>query len=337
MKINTKKVIYILLAVGVIAILTTYVKPIIIANNNLTLDEDNLAMARKSRSRESKLRNTKITTTSSTTNSTTTSTQDNTNIGNTTTQTNTSSTNNVFFDNFDSDYTIEEDGDINSNNTKWWVNSGAYLYSSNGNGSTILGDLSSINPWRVAFYLANPLDTDNGYHPQNIFRLVQKDLWKNLSQEAYFKIVKNNLSISPNRNASNGLLLFNRYLDEYSLYYTGIRVDGYAVIKKKLNGTYYTMDYKPVFNGKYDVSNNPNLIPLDTWIGLRSEVKTNSDGTVNIKLYMDNGKTGNWVLVAEATDNGKDFGNGAITDEGYAGIRTDFMDVLFDDYKISSL
>jgi hypothetical protein len=38
--------------------------------------------------------------------------------------------------------------------------------------------------------------------------------------------------------------------------------------------------------------------------------------------------------VAEAKDDGKTFGGAAILNEGYAGIRTDFMDVEFDDYKI---
>jgi hypothetical protein len=244
-----------------------------------------------------------------------------------------------FADNFSQNFTVKEISNARGSSiSSWWLNSGALFNIKDGVGSTILGDLSRVDPWRVAYSLSNPLDTDNGYHPQNIFRLVQKDNWENFTQEVYFKIVNNNLSDSPNRNASNGLLLFNRFQDQYNLYYTGIRVDGYAVIKKKINGNYYTMDYKPTFSGNvYDRNNNPNLLPTNSWIGLRSVVSTNQSNTVDIKVYIDKEKTGNWILVAEATDNGKDFGGLAITQAGHAGIRTDFMDVLFDDYKISSL
>ena len=55
---------------------------------------------------------------------------------------------------------------------------------------------------------------------------------------------------------------------------------------------------------------------------------------MDIKLFIDKDKTGNWVLAAEAIDDGKSYGGGAILNEDYAGIRADFMDVEFDDYKI---
>lgn len=245
-----------------------------------------------------------------------------------------------FIDNFDTSYTVKEAGNMSeSTSPSWWVSSGAYFYSRNGVGITILGELSFADPWRVAFSIANPLDTDNGYHPQNIFRLVFiKNQWQNFRQEAYFQIIKDNLSVSPNRNASNGLLFFNRYQDAFNLYYTGIRVDGYAVIKKKINGTYYTMAYKPFIKGlAYNRDSNPDLLPKNTWIGLRSEIKTDSSGVVNIRLYVDNGKTGNWVLAAEAKDDGKIYGNSPILKEGYVGVRTDFMDVELDGYTINSL
>jgi len=242
-----------------------------------------------------------------------------------------------FSENFNTDFSVTESGSIEeSSNKNWWISSGAYLNSAGGLGNTIMGKLSIFDPWRVAFSISNPIDTDDGYYPQNIFRLVLKSKWQNFQQEAYFKIINDNLSVSPNRNASNGLLLFNRYQDAFNLYYTGVRVDGYAVIKKKINGEYYTMAYKPFINGSvYDKDNNPNLLPKNTWIGLRSEVTNNADKTVTIKLYTDNGKTGNWVLVAEAKDDGKIYGGPVISSEGYAGIRTDFMDVSFEDYKIT--
>lgn len=246
-----------------------------------------------------------------------------------------------FAENFSKKYTVTETGSLRSSRSSdWWLSSGAYHYSLNGIGSTITGSLPAMDPWRIAFALSNSIDTDNGYHPQNIFRLVlKKSKWQNLKQEAYFEIIKDNLSDSPNRNESNGFLFFNRYQDSFNLYYTGIRVDGMAVIKKKIGGTYYTLALKSVFNNSVPYSRdvNPNVIPQKKWIGLRSEVITGPNNTVKIKLSIDKDKTGNWVLAAEATDDGRSYGGPAILNKGYAGIRTDFMDIQFDDYKIISL
>ena len=237
---------------------------------------------------------------------------------------------------FKIDGVLDEAGKMDDSSSPYfWLNSGGRFILKDGIGKTVQGELNKFNKWRLAYYASNPIDTDDGYHPQNILRLVTRSKWQNFNQEIYYRITKDNLSASPNRNASNGLLLFNRYVDGDNLYYTGIRVDGTAVIKKKINGIYYTMSQKPIFNGsKYDASINPSLLPKNVWIGLRGEVKTNSNGTVSIKLFMDNGKTGNWVLVAEARDDGKSYGGASILSEGYAGIRTDFMDVEFDDYRI---
>jgi hypothetical protein len=90
------------------------------------------------------------------------------------------------------------------------------------------------------------------------------------------------------------------------------------------------MTQPSVFPGVYNKTTNPNLLPQNTWIGLKSEVKTNPDNTVLIKLYMDNGKTGVWTLIASATDNAS-----PVLGAQYAGIRTDFMDVQFSNYKIT--
>ncbi|MCL4529784.1 MAG: hypothetical protein M1282_10255, partial [Chloroflexi bacterium] len=133
----------------------------------------------------------------------------------------------------------------------WWVDSGAALVIENGIGHTILGALPADDPWRMRYDKNNPVDTDNGYHPQNIFRLVTNGSWMNYTEECYFKIVATNLSASPNRNQSNGLLLFNRYEDHNDLYYAGIRVDGTSVIKKKIGSIYYTMAQNPLFPGIY--------------------------------------------------------------------------------------
>ena len=223
-----------------------------------------------------------------------------------------------------------------SSSPYFWLNSGGQFLFKDGIGKTVQGELVKFNKWRLAYVASNPTDTDNGYHPQNIFRLVTRSKWQSFQQEIYFKITKSNLSTSINRNASNGLLFFNRYQDAFNLYYTGIRVDGAAVIKKKINGIYYTLAYKSFYNDitPYNRATNPNLISAQKWVGLKSEVVTNPDSTVSIKLFIDKDKTGNWVLVAEAKDDGKSYGGSAILSEGYAGIRADFMDVEFDDYKV---
>ena len=245
-------------------------------------------------------------------------------------------TTSVFADSFSVAQKIEETGSQSESVSKnWWVNSGAWLQSGNNLGSTVLGDLPTTDRWYKEYAATNTVDTDSGLHPQNIFRLVQRGQWANLTQQAYFKIQKINLSQSPNRNASNGLFLFNRYQTGDNLYYTGLRVDGAAVIKKKINGTYYTMAYKPFLSGSaYDRDKNPNLLPTGTWIGLKSVITTEVNNAVSIKFYVDVNRTGNWVLAVESTDDAKQFGGASITNPGFAGIRTDFLDVLFNDYRI---
>jgi hypothetical protein len=235
--------------------------------------------------------------------------------------------------------TLAETGDMDgSSSPYWWLNSGGLFYLQDGVGMTIQGELTKYQKWRLAYALSNPVDTDNGYHPQNILRLVTRSKWQNFTQECFYLVTKDELSASPNRNASNGLFLFNRYVNQDNLYYTGLRVDGAAVIKKKIKGIYYTMTYKPFIAGpKYDLNTNPNLIPKNVWIGLRSQIINNPDGTVSIKFWIDQGRTGNWVLAAEAIDDGKTYGKGVISIPGYAGLRTDFMDVKFDDYQMTKL
>jgi hypothetical protein len=143
------------------------------------------------------------------------------------------------------------------------------------------------------------------------------------------------LSSDSHRQASNGLLLFNHYQDGDNLYYTGLRVDGNAVIKKKIGGVYYTMAIQPVLAGTYHRDTAPNLIPLNTWIGVRSVVRSNLDHSVDIAVYLDIGGTGQWSLAVEASDSGAAYGAAPFDQEGYVGIRTDFMDVQFRDFAVA--
>lgn len=231
----------------------------------------------------------------------------------------------------------ETDSMADSSSPYWWVNSGGQFIIQNGVGKTIQGELSAYSKWRLVYSLSNPRDTDDGYHPQNIFRLLTRSKWKNFEQQVYAKIVKINMSKSPERDTWNGILLFNRYIDGNNLYYAGIRNDGHVVIKKKIKGVYYTMAEKPFYiaDALYNRDTNPNLIPGKKWIGLKTQITTNADGTVTIKLFIDKDKTNTWTLAIQAVDNAKTYGGQAFLTEGYAGIRTDYLDAEFDDYLIT--
>ena len=242
-----------------------------------------------------------------------------------------------FSDSFAGTSTIEETGTMTASlSPDWWLSSGGLMYIKNGSAQTVQGDLAADSKWRQKYAANNPTDTDNGRHPQNIFRLVTRSQFGQLNQEAYFRIESDELSASPQRNASNGLLFFNRYQDEDNLYYTGLRVDGTAVIKKKIHGTYYTMAEKAVYPGQYNHATSPNLLPKHTWIGLRSTVSTAVDGSVAVTLWSQQGG-GAWQQLLEAHDDGRGFGGAPITAAGHGGVRTDFMDVSFRDYSISEL
>lgn len=235
-----------------------------------------------------------------------------------------------YTDAFNTPMTLEESGSMNSSSSSsWWVSSGGYFYNTDGLGLTVAGALSATNPWRVAYFLSNPADTDNGYHPQNIFRLVTKTAWQNYSQEAYFKTTALNLSASTERDAWSGVFFFNRYQDQNNLYYTGIRDDGHVVIKSKQNGIYTTLAEQPFWPGTYNRTTNPSLLPQNQWIGLKSEVVTLPNNTVSIKLYVDQTGNGTWTLAIEATDT-----RSPILSAGYLGIRSDFRDMQFDNFKV---
>jgi hypothetical protein len=238
---------------------------------------------------------------------------------------------------FNVDGVLEEAGSAEESASEyWWVDSGGLMNIVAGAGSTIQGTLPEESKWRMLYASSNPQDTDNGLHPQNIFRLLTKSEWKNFSQEMYFRVTNDNMSDSRNRDESNGLLLLSRYTDARDLYYAGVRVDGHVVIKKKLNGVYHTLLEDPYFPGSYSRAANKSLLPKNTWIGLRSEVLTLGKDHVKIRLYLDVGGTGKWELVGDADDRDNKYGP-VIDESGFAGVRTDFMDVEFKGYKVSEL
>lgn len=215
----------------------------------------------------------------------------------------------------------------------WWVDSGAGLTVRDGIGSTPVGVPPVGNYYRGRYELNDPVDSDGGTHPQNLFRLLTKSEFGDAAAQCDFRILAYNLSDSPQRYDANGLLLFSRYRDAKNLYYAGIRVDGHAVVKKKSAGVYYTLAEKKVLPGTFDRRNNPTLLPKDRWIRLRAETENQRDGSVKVSLYMDSQRDGHWKLLLEGIDAG--VGGEPFTAAGRSGIRTDFMDVQFDDYSVA--
>ena len=219
----------------------------------------------------------------------------------------------------------------------WWLNSGAYLYIKDGIAHSILGQLPEKDKWRYRYFESKPETTLNGYRPQNIFRLITRKKWRNVSQEVYFQITDYDPAPHEARNQSNALLLFSRYIDSDNLYYAGLRVDGAAVIKKKLAGTYYTLGMIPVINGQYDRDTNPILLPYNKWIGEKFVVRTLPDDTVLLELYLDLEGSGEWEQVLSIIDVDGAQGPLVLRDAAYGGIRTDFMDIFIKKYIICEL
>lgn len=246
-----------------------------------------------------------------------------------------------FVYNFNAPGILDETGSMNTSSSPyWWLNSGGQLVMEGGVGKTEQGPLKTGQPWQLLYALSSAVDTGNGSYPQNLFRLVTRSTWMNFDQQVKFKITKINMTDTSNRDGYSGVLLFNRYRDEDNLYYSGIRMDGSAVIKKKINGVYYTLAQTQVFNSDsgYEKNTNPNLIPGNRWMGLKSETKDLSDGGVQITLWLDKTNTGSWTKILTATDRAGAYGGTAvIKGPGSVGIRTDYMDVWFDDFKVTAL
>jgi hypothetical protein len=247
-------------------------------------------------------------------------------------------TENCLSDTFDKTRIIEEAASAKESlDSYWWLNSGAYLYIQDGIAHSILGQLPEKDKWRYRYLKSKPETTMDGYRPQNILRLITRKKWRNVSQEVYFQMTDYDLSPHENRNQSNALLLFSRYIDSDNLYYAGLRVDGAAVIKKKLVGTYYTLGMVPVIDGKYDRDTNPIMLPYNQWIGEKFVVRTLADNTVLLELYLDFEGSGEWNRVLSIIDADGVQGPLALRNAAYGGIRTDFMDVFIKKYIICEL
>jgi hypothetical protein len=169
--------------------------------------------------------------------------------------------------------------------------------------------------------------------------LISRSTWNNLSQEISLRINGTEVD-SPYIGAYSGILFLSRYKDDNNYYYTGLRVDGQAVVKKKIDGVFYTMGAAQVYGemGSYDRESNPNLLPQYEWIKMKSETKNLSSGEVEIVLYVDKLGDGTWTEVLRAKDVSGRFGNSpVINGASHAGVRADFMSVSYEDYKFTEI
>lgn len=234
---------------------------------------------------------------------------------------------------FNSSGILDEAGSLGlSSSPYWWLNSGGQVVIKDGVGSTLQGPVKTGAYWQKMYAAANPLDTQGGLFPQNLFRLISKRTWTDPIQEIQFKLSGIHTTDTPNRGGFSGLLFMSRYQNSNNLYYAGIRMDGHAVIKKKKDGVYTTLAEKKVFAGTYDRATSPNLIPIDQWMKLKSTVITNSAGAAVITLALDRANSGAWEQLLSFTDS-----TDPLLGAGSIGIRSDYMDVFFENYKVSEL
>jgi hypothetical protein len=212
----------------------------------------------------------------------------------------------------------------------WWLSSGGLFIQQGGLGKTIHGSLPAGSVWQEK-YAHKPDTTDNGSHPQNIFRLLTRRTWGDCVQELKFRISAYRAAACEQRNASNGVLFMSRYQDQHNSYYAGIRVDGSVVIKKKINGIYHTLAQARIYPGAYDRERQPILLPVRSWIAMRCEVRNRDKG---VDIILSTHERGKWRVVAQAHDDDK---QGPPFGEGFSGIRTDFMDAEFEHYRIGKV
>lgn len=234
---------------------------------------------------------------------------------------------------FNANGILNESGDMDTSSSPYfWLNSGGRLYIKDGIGQTVQGPLKKGIFWQLLYAKNNSLDTGGGLYPQNLFRLLTRSKWSNVSQEVRFNITNLNLTDTPNRDSWSGVFLMSRYQDSDNLYYAGVRQDGSLVIKLKQGGTYTTLSQSAFIatTTSYNRDRNPNFVPEDRWLRLKSDTVTKSDGTVEITLWFDENDDGSYEHTLQASDR-------THAGEGYAGIRTDYFDVLFDDYTLRSI
>ncbi len=230
----------------------------------------------------------------------------------------------------------ESSSSVLSTSPYWWLNSGGRLTLQNGIGNTIQHSLAATDPVRVSYAAENPVATDQGYHPQNVFQMLFRTPVASPDASIYVKRNADNLTNATNRHAWNGDSILANYINQNNYYYAGIRNDGVVVIKKKTNGVFQTLSENKIFPGTYNVTSAPDLIPLNQWIGMRFVIATNSAGNPDLSFYTDLTHTGAWTLAAHAVDTPAQFG-APLTGSGLVGVENDFADASFDNFTIGSV
>lgn len=224
-----------------------------------------------------------------------------------------------------------------SNHPHWWVNSGGYMDIKDGRGQTIHGSLTPDNVQYKRY--ADNSETDFGKHPQSIFRLYSRRKVQNVAASAMFRLDRYIMSDDIHRAASNGVLVYLRATgDGQTMYYGGMRVDGYCVIKKKYKGVYTTLATKWIIDPqgpKYHRTREPNKLPIGKWIGIKFAA-VNEGGRVRLNLWWDLGWTGTWTPLLSEPDMDIPGSSPALTEPGLWGLRTDFADVTFDNARLVS-
>jgi hypothetical protein len=211
-----------------------------------------------------------------------------------------------------------------------WLKRGAELIIGSNVGQTLTGALAANDPWHKTYASLFPTPSDSGAHPQNMFALFSKATMGNGAASIYLKRNADNLANATNRSPYVGESILARYQSDQTYYLASIRADGYAVIKRKANGTYTTLAQAKVFSGTYDPVTNYDLIPKNTWIGLKFDVEDVA-GATKLVLSTDVGQTGSWKQVASYTDTS----GSRITAAGPVGVQSDYADASLDSFTIS--
>ncbi len=217
----------------------------------------------------------------------------------------------------------------------FWLVSGSKITIAGGIGTTATGSSPAKSETRKEYAASDPVTSDGGTHPQNLFRMFLKDFVSEPSVQIYVKRIKDNLSNPANRNPYIGESLFARYQGEDNHYYGGLRADGAVVIKKRTGSKYQTLGSKKILPGTYDKESNYDLMPLNKWIGLKLEVLDTSKGP-QLTLYTDIGKTGTWTKVLSVVDDPARFGP-PVKGAGLVGIESDFADAQFDEFLVNPI
>ena len=97
------------------------------------------------------------------------------------------------------------------------------------------------------------------------------------------------------------------------------------------------MAEKQIFPGDYEREKDMSLVPQIEWLTLRTETTTNKKGVVTISLFMKRATETKWTLLLKGLDTGTNFDSPPLVGSHPLGIRTDFMDVEFDNFMAEKL